>query len=54
MLRGLVNGLSNAQMAAAFKRSTRTVENHVATLLAKLGAKDRQDAVRIALAHPPI
>lgn len=54
VLRGLVNGLSNAQMATAFKRSTRTVENHVATLLAKLGAKDRQDAVRIASAHPPI
>jgi len=31
-------------------RSERTVENHVAALLAKLGARDRHDAVRLVRA----
>ena len=52
VLQGLAQGLSNAELAAGLQRSTRTVENHVASLLAKLGACDRHDAVRIAQQHP--
>jgi DNA-binding CsgD family transcriptional regulator len=44
----LVQGHSNRAIAATLQRSERTVENHVATLLLKLGVKTRQDAIQRA------
>lgn len=41
-------GLSNAAMARRLHRSVRTVEHHVAALLAKLDVSTRQDAVERA------
>ena len=46
----LAQGLANREIAARLHRSERTVENHVAALLAKLGARDRHDAVRLVRA----
>jgi DNA-binding CsgD family transcriptional regulator len=46
----LALGQSNREIAARLHRSERTVENHVAALLAKLGARDRHDAVRLVRA----
>jgi DNA-binding CsgD family transcriptional regulator/tetratricopeptide (TPR) repeat protein len=40
-------GLSNQDIATALSRSPRTVENHVATTLAKLGAKRRGDVAKL-------
>jgi DNA-binding CsgD family transcriptional regulator len=48
VLEGLRAGLSNRQIAARLVRSQRTVDHHVATLLAKLGAATRSEAVRLA------
>ena len=48
VLVGLRQGLSNREIALRLRRSERTVENHVAALIAKLGARDRHDAVRLA------
>lgn len=42
----IARGLANRDIAAALHRSERTVENHVAALLAKLGARDRHEAAR--------
>jgi DNA-binding CsgD family transcriptional regulator len=39
-------GLINREIAATLHRSERTVENHVAALLAKLGVNDRHEAVQ--------
>jgi DNA-binding CsgD family transcriptional regulator len=46
----LAAGRSNQEIAQALSRSERTVENHVATVLAKLGAKKRGDVAAL-LAH---
>jgi DNA-binding CsgD family transcriptional regulator len=40
-------GLSNQEIAQALSRSPRTVENHVATALGKLGAKRRGDVAAL-------
>ncbi len=40
-------GLSNQDIANALSRSPRTVENHVATTLAKLGARRRGDVAKL-------
>jgi DNA-binding NarL/FixJ family response regulator len=40
--------LRNAEIAARLHRSVRTVDHHVAAILAKLGAESRQEAVRRA------
>lgn len=41
----LVKGSSNADIAAHLSRSTRTIENHVASILQKLNATNRMDAI---------
>lgn len=47
----LAEGLRNAQMAARLHRSVRTVDHHVAAVLAKLGARTRTEAVQRALSE---
>jgi DNA-binding CsgD family transcriptional regulator len=42
----LAEGCSNRDLSERLQRSERTVEKHVAAVLAKLGARDRHDAVR--------
>lgn len=43
------DGLSNPQIAAHLKLSIKTIENHVRSILQKLCAKNRTDAVVIAV-----
>jgi DNA-binding CsgD family transcriptional regulator len=48
VLRLMAEGLRNAEIAARVHRSVRTVDHHVAAVLAKLGTDSRQEAVRRA------
>ena len=57
VLRFLVQGLSNAEIAMQLHRSERTVEHHVTALLTKLGVASRAEAVHrseAALALDPV
>jgi DNA-binding CsgD family transcriptional regulator len=49
VLRLISRGASNADIALDLSRSERTVEHHVSALLAKLGAKNRSEAIKLAL-----
>jgi DNA-binding CsgD family transcriptional regulator len=47
----LAQGKANAEIAVILSISLRTVENHVASVLAALGAANRTEAARTATAH---
>jgi ATP/maltotriose-dependent transcriptional regulator MalT len=48
VLDGIVAGLRNAEIARRLFVSTKTVEHHVSSILTKLGARSRADAIVIA------
>ena len=47
----VAEGLTNAEIAAELVIGVETVRTHVASLIAKLGARDRTNAVMIAWSH---
>lgn len=49
VLQYLISGKTNLEIASIFQRSTLTVKNQVQSILTKLNAKSRADAVRVAL-----
>lgn len=49
VLRMVVGGLSNSQIARRISLSEGTVKNHVSHILSKLGARDRAHAVSLAV-----
>lgn len=49
ILRSIARGLSNKEIGTAFGISESTVKGHVNHLLAKLKARDRTEAVTLAL-----
>jgi non-specific serine/threonine protein kinase len=51
VLRLIVAGKSNHEIAAMLTLSARTVERHIANLYAKLGARNRAEATAYALRH---
>jgi non-specific serine/threonine protein kinase len=51
VLRLIVAGNSNQEIATSLVLSTRTVERHIANLYSKLGARNRADATAYAMRH---
>jgi DNA-binding CsgD family transcriptional regulator len=51
VLKLMVEGLSNSEMATRLFVSLPTVKSHVASILRKLGVRDRTQAVVVALSH---
>jgi len=49
VLECLHEGMRNADIASRLDISTRTVEAHVSSIISKLGARSRTDAVRRAM-----
>lgn len=49
VLRLMITGKTNVEISTELKRSTKTVDHHVSSLLAKLGAKNRTEAASIAI-----
>lgn len=49
VLQGLANGHSNPEIANHMCRAVSTIKTHVADVLAKLGARNRAHAVRLAI-----
>jgi DNA-binding NarL/FixJ family response regulator len=49
ILRLMVGGATNAEMAARLCLSEGTVKNHISHILDKLGARDRAQAIRLAV-----
>jgi DNA-binding NarL/FixJ family response regulator len=49
VLRLIVDGRTNAEIASALVLSTRTVDHHVSHILDKMAASSRVDAVRMAI-----
>jgi len=47
-------GYTNAQIAIAIGTSVNTVRNQVASVLRKLGAANRAEAVALSLGHGPV
>ena len=45
VLRLLVQGCTNAQLARQLHRSTKTVDHHVSSILDKLGVRSRSEAI---------
>ena len=51
VLKGIVGGSSNKEIGRNLKASPRTIEVHRARIMAKLGAKNTADLVRIVLSR---
>ncbi|HHV43660.1 MAG TPA: response regulator transcription factor [Firmicutes bacterium] len=49
VLRGIVDGKSNREIAQELFLSEKTVKNHITNLLRKLGVQDRTQAAVLAL-----
>jgi DNA-binding NarL/FixJ family response regulator len=52
--RALIAGASNGQIAAARRTSVRTVANQVSSLLRKLGARSRTEAIAALCENPSV
>lgn len=54
ILRMIVDGVSNREIAHRLNRSLRTIEHHVSAILGKMGIENRVQAALYAVAHPEI